>query len=77
LFALATVLLGFASDAGHKLIGYGGDSYGRENTAERGDELGFDDFNSDVVDETFQGNLYEHMRGLAMEMMEVEAWNRG
>lgn len=77
MFALATVLLGFASDAGHKLSGYGGDSYERENTAERGDELGFDDFNSDVVDETFQGNLYEHMRGLAMGMMEVEAWNRG
>lgn len=69
MFALATVLLEFASDAGHKLGGHGEDSYGGENTAERGDELGFDDFNSDVVDKTFQGNLYKHTRGLAMGVM--------
>jgi hypothetical protein len=35
LFALATVLLGFASDACHEVGGHGGDSYGREDISER------------------------------------------
>jgi hypothetical protein len=57
LFALGTVLLGFTSHARHEVGGHSRDSYGSEDTAEWGDELRFDYFDSDVVDEAFQSNL--------------------
>jgi hypothetical protein len=57
LFTLGTVLLGFTSHARHELGGHSRDSYGSEDTAERGDELRFDYFDGDVVDEAFQSNL--------------------
>ncbi len=60
---LAPVLLGFASDARRKVGGHGGDSYGREDIPERGDRLSFNDFDSNVVDETCRGNIYEHITG--------------
>ena len=57
LFALGAVLLRLTSDAGHEVRGHGSDSDGREDIMERGYELGFDNFNSNVIDETFQSNL--------------------
>jgi hypothetical protein len=57
LFTLGTVLLRFTSLARHELGGHSRDSYGSEDTAERGDELRFNYFNSDVVDKAFQSNL--------------------
>ena len=57
LLALSTVLLGFARDARHEVVRHSCDSYRREDLAKRGDELGLDGLDSDVVDETFQGNL--------------------
>jgi hypothetical protein len=67
LFALGSVLLGFAGDARHKVVGHSSDSYGSEDIAKRGDKLGFDGFDSNVVDETFQSNLYKHIKGLAKD----------
>ena len=52
MLALGTVLLGFAGDRRHQVVGHGNDGYGREDIAERRDELGFDGFDSNVVDET-------------------------
>jgi hypothetical protein len=57
LVALGVVLLRFTSDAGHEVGGYGSDSNRRKDIMELGDELGFDDFDSDIIDETFQSNL--------------------
>jgi hypothetical protein len=57
LFTLGTVLLGFTSHARHEVGGHSRDSYGSEDTAEGGDELCFDYFDGDVVDEAFQSNL--------------------
>ena len=69
LFTLSTVLFRFASDGRHEVGGHGGDSYGGEDIAERRHELGFDNLNSDVINETFQSNLYMHMRVLARTMI--------
>ena len=57
LFTLGAVFLGLTSDASHKVRGHGNDSGGREHIMERGDELVFDNLDSNVIDETFQGNL--------------------
>jgi hypothetical protein len=60
LFTLGTDLLGFSSQARHEVSGHNRGSYRSEDTAEQGDELRFDYFDGDVVDETFQSNLYSH-----------------
>ena len=57
LFTLGTVLLGFTGHARHEVGGHSRDSYWSEDTAERGDELSFNYFDGDVVDEAFQSNL--------------------
>jgi hypothetical protein len=57
LFTLGTVLLRFTSHTRHELSGHSRDSYRSEDTAEQRDELRFDYFDSDVVDEAFQSNL--------------------
>ena len=57
LFTLGTILLGFTSHACHEVGGNCRDSYWCEDTAERRDELCFDCFVGDVIDEAFQSNL--------------------
>lgn len=58
LFALGAIFLRFASDAIHKVGGHRSDSDRRKDIVKWRDELRFDDFDSDVVDETFQSNLF-------------------
>ena len=57
LITLGTILLGFTSHACYEVGGHCRDSYGCEDTAERRDELCFDYFVGDVIDEAFQSNL--------------------
>jgi len=54
LLALGAILLRFTSDASNK-VGR------RKDIAKWRDELGFDNFDSDIVDETFQSNLVKHL----------------
>ncbi len=72
LFALGTILLGFTSDAGHEVGWHGRDRNRGKDIVEWGDELGFDDFDSDIVHETFQGNLIKRATQLTMRSTEVE-----
>lgn len=44
---------------------------------EWGDELGFDEFDCNIVDETLQGNLSKYTTGLARVFEEVEAGCNG
>jgi hypothetical protein len=73
LFALGAVLLRLTSDASHEVRGHGSDSDGREDIMERGDELGFDNFDSNVIDETFQGNLSSTQESISQGSVEVGA----
>ena len=57
LFTLGTIFLGFISYARHKVGGHCRDSYWCEDTAEWRDELCFDYFVGDVINEAFQSNL--------------------
>jgi hypothetical protein len=57
LLALGTVFLRFTSDAGNETGWHGSDRYWGKYIVEWGDELGFDDFDSDIVDESFQCDL--------------------
>jgi hypothetical protein len=59
LFALSTILLRFTSDLGHEVGGHRTDSHGRKDIVKRGYQLDLDDFDCDVVDETFQSNLFK------------------
>ena len=59
--------MGFASDTCDEVNRHGGDSQGGEDIAERGDEFGFDDFNSDVIHKTFQGNLDKDTKGVSKD----------
>ncbi len=63
LFALGAIFLGFASDASHEVGGHRSDSDGRKDIVKWRDELRFDDFDSDIVDETFQSNLFNTQIG--------------
>jgi hypothetical protein len=47
------ILFRFTSDASDEVGGYGSDSYRRKDIVKWGDELGFDDFDSDIVYKTF------------------------
>ena len=53
LFALGANLLRFTSDASHEVGGHRSDSYRRKDIVKWGNELGLDDFDCDIVDETF------------------------
>ena len=70
LFVLGAILLRFTSDASHEVGGHRSDSYRRKYIVKWGNELGLDDFDSDIVDETFQGNLFKHKTELARGAIE-------
>ena len=61
LLALGAILLRFTSDASNKVGRHRGDRYRRKDIAKWRDELGFDNLDSDIVDETFQSNLVKHL----------------
>jgi hypothetical protein len=52
-FAQGAILLRFTSDASHEGGRHRSDSYGRKYFVKWGNELGLDDFDGDIVDETF------------------------
>jgi hypothetical protein len=53
LFAQVTVLLGFASNGSHEVSRHVRDCYWGEDGSQWRHELGFDDFDGDIVDESF------------------------
>ena len=55
------MVLGFTSDARHELWSHRNDAYWGEYLVKRGYKLSFNDFDCDVVRETFQSNLHESM----------------
>ena len=58
LFALCAILLRLTGDTVHKVGGHRSNGDRRKDIIKLGDELGFDNFDSDVVDKTFQSNLF-------------------
>ena len=77
LLPLDAVLFRFTSDAGHDLGGHRSDGNRRKNVVERGNELGFNDFDSDVVDETSQSNLFNYMSRSVRGSVEVKEGGNG
>jgi hypothetical protein len=59
LFALDASLLRFTSDAGNEVGRHRSDRDRGKDIVKWGDELGFDDFDSDIVDKTLQGDLFK------------------
>ena len=52
-----TALIGLACNARHYVSGKVRDFDRGQDIAQLRDEIGFDDFDSDIVDEAFEGNL--------------------
>ena len=65
LFALRPILLRFTGDTVHKIGGHRSNGDRRKDTIKLGDELCFDNFDGDIVDETFQSNLFRNTKRLA------------
>lgn len=58
LLALAFVVFRFARDALDLLVGHAEDVLGQQDAGESGDELRFDQLDSDVVEEALEGYLW-------------------
>jgi hypothetical protein len=59
LFTLSTILLRFTSDLGHEVGGHRTDRHRRKDIVKGGYQLDLDYFDCDVVNETFQSNLFK------------------
>ena len=57
LFMLSMILLEFSSHACHEVGRHSRDSYEFKDIAQQGDELCFNYFADDIIDEIFQSNL--------------------
>lgn len=73
---MTTIFFEFVSDISYKFDKYNENNYEGKNTVKRGNKLDFDSFNNDIIDKTFQSNLYKHTKKLTIKIIKYKKYKK-